>query len=96
MKMAMVSIYDVKAEAWTAPMFFQAPGQAIRSFSDAVNKADSEFAAHPEDYTLFMMGEFDPQTGEITVQSAPVPLARGIEHVRQSDQLELIKKERRA
>lgn len=76
--MKMCAIYDSKAEAWMNPLWFQATGQAIRSFGDAVNKVDSEFGMHPEDYTLFLLGDFDPQTGKVSVLEAPVSLAVGI------------------
>ena len=65
----MCSIYDSKAEAWMTPMFFQAIGQAVRTFSDTVNNADSPFGKHPEDYTLFEVGAFNEQTGEVTTIS---------------------------
>lgn len=66
MKMKLCSIYDSKAGAWLNPMSFQSTGQAIRSFGDAVNDGKSEFWKHPEDYTLFVVGEFDQLTGELT------------------------------
>ena len=37
------SVYDCKSEAWQNPMCFQALGQAMRSFGDAVNSSDTEF-----------------------------------------------------
>lgn len=60
------SIQDSKAAAWLPPLFFSAKGAAVRAFSDAVNKGDGEIAKHPGDYTLYKIGEFDEQTGEIT------------------------------
>lgn len=76
--MKMCAIHDSKAEAWMTPLFFQATGQAIRSFADAVNQPDSEFGKHPEDYTLFLLGDFDPATGVVEVARTPVSLAVGI------------------
>ena len=73
------SIYDAKAEAWLTPMFFQAVGQAYRSFEDVVNSEDSEFYKHPEDYTLFLIGDWDERSGQFTVHEAPVPLAKGVD-----------------
>ena len=72
----MCSIYDVKAEAWLMPMFFLSKGQAVRSFSDAVN-GDSEFSRHPEDYTLFLVAQFDERTGEV-IPVNPEPLALAV------------------
>ena len=80
----MCSIYDVKAEVWTTPMFFQAKGQAIRSFADAIN-SEGEFGKHPEDYTLFYLGEFDERSGLVSPAEAPEPLAVGINLVENGD-----------
>lgn len=74
----MCSIRDSKAEAWLSPMFFQAKGQALRSFSDAVN-GDGEFAKHPEDYTLFYLGDFDDSCGGVLPSDAPSVLANGVD-----------------
>lgn len=78
MKMAMCSIYDIKAEAWLNPMFFLSKGQASRSFTDVVNDGKSEFSAHPEDYTLFLLGYFHQDTGAVEVIVPPEPVALGI------------------
>lgn len=64
MKRIICSIHDVKAEAYLSPMFFMARGQAIRAFSDAVN-GDSDIAKHPEDFTLFVIGEWSEDSGQI-------------------------------
>ena len=77
----MCSIYDCKAEAWLTPMFFQAKGQAIRSFSDAVN-GESEFAKHPDDYTLFCLGTFDDSCGEFKLEKTPESLGLGVNFLR--------------
>lgn len=69
-------IHDVKAEAWMTPMFFQSNGQAVRSFGDAVRDSSSDFGKHPEDYHLYIVGEFNPQTGEL-VGMPPVHLIHG-------------------
>lgn len=59
------SVFDSAAQAYNTPLTFQSEGLAIRSFSDAVNKEDSNFRRHAKDYTLFRIGEFDDATGEI-------------------------------
>ena len=76
------SVYDSKAEAWLPPMFFQAVGQAYRSFEDVVNAPEGEFVKHPEDYTLFLLGEWNEREGVITVLDAPVAVARGVDVIR--------------
>ncbi len=73
-----VSIYDVKAQAFMKPIFVQSHGAAVRSFGDAVNDAQTEFHKHPEDYSMFSMGEFDDDTGTFTIEKSPVELAKAI------------------
>ncbi len=79
------SIFDVKAQAYSQPMFFQSSGQAVRTFSDEANRTDGNIGAHPEDYTMFCLGEWDEREGKITVYDALKPLARAIDLVERSD-----------
>ncbi len=81
MVMVCCSIYDSKAEAWLQPMFFQAAGQAIRSFSDVINSKETEFAKHPEDYSIFIIGKFDQRTGIFDAEVPPTVLSIGINMV---------------
>ena len=75
-------IYDSKSETYTAPTVNPARGQALRSFTDAVNAKDggqpSVISTHPEDFTLFEIGDFNPFTGEITLHTK-VSVANGLD-----------------
>lgn len=75
MKMVLVAVRDAKASVFSQPMFFQSLGQALRSFGDAVNDDKSEFAKHPEDYSLWHLGYYDDAVG------VPEPLAEGPRHI---------------
>ncbi len=66
MKFKIFTVFDSKAEAFNTPFFLAAKGQAVRAFEDEVNSENSEFSKHPEDYTLFCLGEYDSDTGAIT------------------------------
>ena len=81
----MYTVHDAKAEAYLQPFFQQARGAAIRSFTDAVNRPDHSFSQHPEDYTLFECGEFNDQTGIITMAKVLTPLGCAIEYIKQQD-----------
>lgn len=63
--MKIFSVYDDKADAYTQPFFAPTSGVAIRQFAQAANDEGHEFSKHAADYTLFEIGEFDPQTGAI-------------------------------
>lgn len=85
MKLRMCSFRDAKAEAWHTPLFFQSDAQAIRSFGDAVNgrEPDNELARHPEDYTLFAVADWDPDTGTVEPLVQPLSLGVGSNFVRE-------------
>lgn len=75
------SIYDSKAEAFQLPFFAPAHGAALRMFERACNEKESDFGRYPGDYTLFCMGEWDPQTGVLDPWDAHIRLGSGIEYV---------------
>jgi hypothetical protein len=66
MQTKVYSIYDEKVRAFASPFFMPNDAVALRAFADNVNKEDSSIHEHPEDYTLFCLGNFDDQTGEIS------------------------------
>lgn len=83
-KLLLCSIYDTKAEVYTAPMQFQSAAQALRSFTDAVNNKQSDFGKHPEDYVLLEIGSWDERSGEIE-PCVPTSLGVGINFVKESE-----------
>jgi hypothetical protein len=68
----MFVIYDSKIEAYLPPMFFKATGEALREFSDAVNKVDTPFHKHAPDFTLFEVGEYDDKTCSLKLYDAKI------------------------
>ncbi len=75
--LSVFTIRDSAAEAFMRPFFAQSSGSAVRSFSDAVNDPEeSPMGAHPEDYTLFLVGEFDELTGTFSTHE-PRSLGNG-------------------
>lgn len=65
MRKLIMAVRDAKAEAFMPPMFVQAAGLGLRAFSDAINDPQHEFSRHPEDYSLYMLGEFDELQGVV-------------------------------
>ncbi len=59
------TVFDSKTEAYLRPFFCLSTGEAIRSFSDAVNDSSSMFFRHPADFHLFEIGTFEDQTAEL-------------------------------
>ena len=60
------AVYDSKAETYTPPYFQHKEAMAIRSFADCCNDPGHTFGVHPEDYTLYNLGEYDDSLGTIT------------------------------
>lgn len=62
------AVLDSKAAMFGNPFFDQQEGSAIRNFSDAVNDSSNQhnmWNKHPEDFSLFNIGEFDNCSGEL-------------------------------
>ena len=58
--------------------FVPSVGAAVRSFIDEVNNRESAMCAHPEDYVLFHLADYDDETGEFSpTERGIVSLARG-------------------
>lgn len=74
-----VSVLDKKAEAFTAPVCVPTKGIAIRGFGDAVTSGQGDIAAHPEDFALFHVGNWNPATGKIEPVS-PVEIVSGLDY----------------
>lgn len=60
----MFAAYDSAAKAYLSPFQLPREEMAIRAFTDVVNSQNHDFANHPEDYALFLLGEFDNRTGQ--------------------------------
>lgn len=72
LKLQIFAVFDKKSIAYSSPTFFHQKGQAIRAFEDAVNDSQSIFHRHPEDFSLFHIGEWDDRSGVITPLQNPV------------------------
>lgn len=67
-KILVLAVRDIQVGAFGRPIFAATRGQAVRSFSDEVNRPvdGNQLASHPEDFQLWHLGEFDEETGEFT------------------------------
>lgn len=69
MRYKILAIRDRAIDSYGQPFYSASVGGAIRSFSDEVNRVaeNNQLNKHPEDFDLFLLGEFDDQTGEFDV-----------------------------
>lgn len=83
MRYVVCSVRDRASDAFGQPIFVVAVGQAIRSFSDEVNRREGNnaLAAHPEDFDLYQLGVFDDNTGLFETET-PRQVAIGKDLVR--------------
>ena len=78
MKYQVLVVYDSVAAVYGQPMFAGSVGAAVRGFSDEVNRADEKnpFFMHPDDFELYVIGEFDDQEG-VWIAGERARVARG-------------------
>lgn len=77
MRMQVYSIHDQAVKAFLLPFFVRARGEAIRSFTAAVNDEKSQFNRNYGDYTLFYLGDYDDTEGVFySAQPQPEPVVR--------------------
>lgn len=79
----MFTVYDSKLEAYLQPFFMASKGQAIRAFTDSVNDTTTQFNKHPEDFTLFEIGEYDDSKGQVSNLITPNSLGVALEYKKQ-------------
>lgn len=70
------AIRDVAVNAFNRPFFVQSLGLACRVFEDEVRRSspDNPMTAHPADFALFHLGEFDEESGVFKCLDIPVRL----------------------
>lgn len=77
MKYQIYSVLDVKAQAFAPPFFLHRDEVALRAFRDAVLDPKHPMYAHPADYHLYCLGEFDDNSGFVSPTTPPRFLSDG-------------------
>lgn len=73
------TVFDHAAEAYLQPFFLDTAGQAIRTFTEAVNDPNHPFGKYPKDYTLFHIGTYDESNGHFD-SITPQPMGNALEY----------------
>lgn len=73
------TVYDAAVKAFLPPFHVRSRGEALRSFTEAVNSADHQFHKWAADYTLFFIGTFDDATAEYKQPSTGQKVITAIE-----------------
>lgn len=65
MNLLIFTVFDSAAQAYLEPFFAGTVEVALRMFRQVVNKEGHQFNKFPEDYTLFVVGEFSQEDAEL-------------------------------
>lgn len=74
------TVYDQAAKQFLTPFFAPTVEYAVRGFRTACEKDGHQFNAYPEDYVLYSIGEFFPETGAMSSHD-PVKIAMALDFV---------------
>lgn len=83
MKIMVFSVYDSKTEVYGQPNFMVNRGAALRAWIDACNDPNTQIFKHPGDFTMFEIGEWDDEKGEIKMHPAKISLGVATEFKKQ-------------
>lgn len=78
MKTKMFAIYDGKCKAYRFPHENLHAGAAIRDFQDKAASKDNTIGLHPEDFTLYEVGEYDDSNGQLSAHKNLVNLGTAL------------------
>lgn len=71
------AIYDSAAHVFTAPTIDISDASAVRSFQQAIANSGSLMNFKPDDFSLYQVGTFDVETGELEPFTPPSRLIVG-------------------
>ena len=81
----LVSLYDGKADTWSPPACADSKAAAIRQMEMLVNDTQPTLVAtHPEDFTLFHVGDF---IDDVVQSRDKVALANGVDVLRKPQEV---------
>lgn len=78
MMLEVFSVYDKAVGAFLPPFFSRSRGEAIRSFMEACSNAEHQFNKHRADYTLYVFGAWNDNSGSFEV-GEPMRLISALE-----------------
>lgn len=64
-KHKMFVLKDDKSATYGPPFVEQTRGMVIRSLQEGLQQGQAVWAKHPQDFTLFEIGEYDVRTGDV-------------------------------
>lgn len=65
MKLKVFTVRDSKSETFNVPFFAKTVGEATRNLTETMRDERTLINKYPEDYSLWMLGDYDDQTGTL-------------------------------
>lgn len=86
MRYKIIAIRDRVSDLFGQPNCVNNLGGAIRQFGDEVKRVHSDerpnqLNQHPEDFDLYLLGEYDDEKGEFTNEERPKQIAIGKDYI---------------
>lgn len=79
MQLKVFSIRDSKTEIFNKPFYSITAGEAERSFQTLVNDPQSAVFNYPEDYDLYLLGDYDDVTGKLSALQTPQHVIKAVQ-----------------
>lgn len=73
----MYSVYDMAAHLFLSPAIDVNDDVAMRGFEQMLTVNNSAMQFRPDDYVLYQIGTFDPESGFVSAMVPPSRLYRG-------------------
>jgi len=75
------TVHDQKSELYEIPKLFRARGEAMRAFTEGVNKQGTTYNSYPGDFHFFEIGEYDDCTARFKSYDLPINLGCALEYI---------------
>ncbi|AXH73764.1 MAG: nonstructural protein [Microviridae sp.] len=76
MQSSLYAVHDAKAVAFCTPFVSDNDSTALRAFRFAANDLSTDIGRYPSDFTLYVIGTFDNQSGQVfSIEPAALALA---------------------
>lgn len=85
MTLQMFAVFDSKISMYAKPFTQRSNGEALRSWMDIVQDEQSSINKHPEDFTLFHLGQYHEDTGTFTNLEVPLSLGPATEYIKKTN-----------
>jgi hypothetical protein len=79
------TVRDNKAQAYLQPFFLPNEAVAVRGINNCLTDPNHAFSHNPEDYALYILGEYDETTGKFVLLDAPEHLFNVIDLANSAD-----------